>query len=147
MDAKIVSSQQQLFPQPLDFTPGETTLLNELLPDLHDMGFDISPFGANTFVLHGAPEEVIVGTEKKLLHGILDQYVDQRDNQKLQPNENLATSIARQLSIKSGQALSTREMKELVTDLLACENPKYTPSGKPIIARMTSESIANLFGE
>ena len=147
MDAKIVSSQQQLFPQPLDFTPGETTLLNELLPDLHDMGFDISPFGANTFVLHGAPEEVIVGTEKKLLHGILNQYVDQRDNQKLQPNENLATSIARQLSIKSGQALSTREMKELVTDLLACENPKYTPSGKPIIARMTSESIANLFGE
>ena len=147
MDTKAASSQQQLFPQPLDFTPSETLLLNELLPDLHVMGFDISPFGANTFVLHGAPEEVIVGSEKKLLHGILDQYVQQRDSEQLQPTENLAISIARQLSIKTGQALTAREMKELVTDLLTCENPHNTPTGKSIITRMSSDAFAKLFNE
>ena len=138
-------SQQQLFPQPLDFSLDETALINELLPELQHMGFDLSPFGATTFVLHGAPEEVMVGTEKVLLHSILNQYMHHRENLKLPTKENLAIAIARQLSIKEGKALSGREMKTLVNDLLNCENPNYSPSGKLIILKLGNDAISKMF--
>ena len=144
---KNAPSQQQLFPQPLEFTPAESVLLDDLLPVLHDMGFDIASFGANTFVLHGAPDEVIVGTEKKLLHAILDKYIQQGDNLEMQPGDKLALSIACQLSIKKGQSLSSLEMKRLVTDLFKCDNTQYSPLGKPIVKMINNEIIANLFNQ
>ena len=109
------------------------------------MGFDLSPFGSTTFVLHGAPEEVMVGTEKVLLHSILNQYMHHRENLKLPTKENLAIAIARQLSIKEGKALSGREMKTLVNDLLNCEYPNYSPSGKLIILKLGNDAIAKMF--
>lgn len=144
---KNAPSQQQLFPQPLDFTPAETAILNELLPALHVMGFDLVPFGANTFVLHGAPEEVLVGTEKKLLHAILEKYIQQQDNLELQPGDNLALSIAAQLAVKKGQSLTPREMKELVVNLFNCNNTQYSPSGKPINIKLNGETIAGLLDQ
>ena len=144
---KNAASQQQLFPQPLEFTSGESDLLNDLLPALHDLGFDLSSLGANTFVLHGAPEEVIVGTEKKLLHAILEKYIQQRDNIELLPGDKLALTIASQLSIKKGQSLTSREMKKLAIDLFNCDNNHYSPFGKPIVKKLTNEIVADLFNE
>jgi DNA mismatch repair protein MutL len=140
-------TQQQLFPQPLEFTPNESVMLNELLPQLKSMGFDISAFGNNTFVVHGAPEEVTVGSEKKLLTELLDQFIHHRDTLKVSARDQLALAVARQLAVKHGQSLTPREMKELVNNLFHCEHPYITPSGKPVTVTLTAERIVRMFTE
>ncbi len=140
-------TQQQLFPQPLEFTPNEAVVLSELLPQLRKFGFDIAEFGTNTFVINGAPEEVQVGSEKKLLHDILDQFMHHRDVLKVDAREQLALTLAKKLAVNSGQLLTPREMKELINDLFHCEHPYLTPSGKPIALTLSADKITRLFIE
>jgi DNA mismatch repair protein MutL len=140
-------TQQQLFPQPLEFTANEAVVLMELLPQLRDFGFDISEFGPNTFVINGAPEEVQVGSERKLLYDILDQFMHHRDVLKVDAREQLALTLAKKLSVNSGQLLTPREMKELISDLFHCEHPYLTPSGKPVAVTLSADKLARLFIE
>lgn len=147
LDKNTPVTQQQLFPQPLEFTANEAVVLNELLPQLRTFGFDITTFGANTFVVHGAPEEVVVGSERKLLTDLLDQFMHSRDALKMDAREQLALSVARQLSVKSGQVLSPKEMKELVNNLFHCEHPYLTPAGKPVALSLSADKLIKLFTE
>jgi DNA mismatch repair protein MutL len=147
LDNQVPVTQQQLFPQPLEFTPNEAVILNELLPQLRSFGFDIAAFGASTFVVHGAPEEVSVGTEKKLLSDIVDQFMHHRDILKVDAREQLALTLARQLAVKSGQVLSPKVMKELINDLFHCEHPYLTPSGKPVAILLSQDKLVRLFTE
>lgn len=147
LDNQSPVTQQQLFPQPLEFTPNEAVILNELLPQLRSFGFDITAFGTNTFVIHGAPEEVIVGSERKLLTDILDQFMHHRDVLKVDAREQLAQSLAKQLAVKQGEALSPGAMKELINNLFHCEHPYLTPSGKPVAILLSPEKLVRLFSD
>ena len=44
-----------------------------------------------------------------------------------------------------GKKLSAEEIDALISDLFACENPNYDPSGKPTFVIMNLETIANYF--
>ena len=92
-------------------------------------------------------KKLLLEQKKKLLHAILEKYIQQGDNLEMQPGEKLALSIACQLSIKKGQSLSSLEMKRLVTDLFKCDNTQYSPLGKPIVKMINNEIIANLFNQ
>ncbi|MGZ3882101.1 MAG: DNA mismatch repair endonuclease MutL, partial [Flavisolibacter sp.] len=45
MVGKAVATQRSLFPATIELTPADAVLLNELLPDLHQIGYTIEPFG------------------------------------------------------------------------------------------------------
>ncbi len=144
---KPAATQQQLFPQNLEFTPHEAMLLKELLTDLRQLGFDINEFGANAFVLHGAPAEVIAGDEKKILQLLMDQYKQNRDVMQLESRNNLALSYARSLAMRKATFLSQREMKHLVTELMNCENPLLNFNGKNILVQIGSDELMNRFNK
>lgn len=144
---KPAATQQQLFPQNMEFTPEDAMLLKELQPELRQMGFDINEFGRNDFVLHGAPAEVVGGDEKKVLQQMMDQFKHNRDIAHLESRTNLALSYARSLAIKKDTPLSEREMKHLVVELMNCENPMLSHSGKNIIAQISIEELLLRFNK
>lgn len=142
---KPAAAQQQLFPQNFEFTTEDAMLLKELQPELRQMGFDIHEFGMNAFVLHGAPAEVEPGHEKKLLQQMMEQYKHNRDELHLETRNNLALSYARSLAIKKDTLLSHREMKHLVTELMNCENPLLSYSGKNILINIGVDELLSRF--
>ncbi len=144
---KPAAAQQQLFPQNLEFTPEDASLLKELQPELRQMGFDINEFGMNAYVLHGAPAEVQQGDEKKMLQLMMDQYKHNRDNLHLETRNNLALSYARSLAIKKDTQLSQREMKHLVVELMNCENPLLSFNGKNILVHIGVDELLLRFNK
>lgn len=144
---KPAAAQQQLFPLNLEFTPEDALLLTELQPELRMMGFDISGFGMNSFVVHGAPAEVQSGDEKNILQQMMDQYKHNRDVMHLESRNNLALSYARSLSMKKDTRLSQREMKHLITELMNCENPLLNFSGKNIIIQIGVDELLSRFNK
>jgi DNA mismatch repair ATPase MutL len=48
-------------------------------------------------------------------------------------------------SIRNGQFLTVPEMRELVFDLLKCENPFFNPDHKKIIFKVNSQQIQKAF--
>lgn len=134
-------TQQKLFPDTVEFTPADAQIVDSQLTALQSIGFDIHPFGSNTFVVHGIP----AGTENfetpQLLEEVLATFKENDQELHLKPLENIARSLARRAAIKPGKQLSAAEMQSLVDELFGCETPGFCPNGKPVFVNFPIEEI------
>ncbi len=146
IDGKAVSTQRSLFPSNLHLSPQDSVLLNELLPDLQQMGYHIEPFGKDSYVIQGTPADVEQGNETMAIELLLEQFKHYTSDPKFSKREKLIRSLARQHSIKSGQALTQKERKQLVEDLFACLQPNATPNGFPTYTELKQDDLEKLFG-
>jgi DNA mismatch repair protein MutL len=146
MKGKPIAIQRSLFPVTLELTPADSVLINELLPDLHLLGYQVEPFGNNTFVIQGSPADVGDGNEKGALEKMLEQYKHFSMDLTFSKREKLLRSMAWQQSVKAGTFLSEKEIKSLVEDLFECEISNTTPNGKPVFLEFKKEELDKLFG-
>jgi DNA mismatch repair protein MutL len=145
LQGQPVATQTSLFPSTIELAAADAVLLNELLPDLHDMGYTIEPFGKNSFVIQGTPADVESGNEKMVLENILEQC-KHFSEVKLSKREMLLRSVASQQAIRAGVSLSSKEMQRLTEDLFHCQTPNVTPSGKPTFLEFKKEGLEKMFG-
>jgi DNA mismatch repair protein MutL len=138
-------SQRQLFPQSLDLNAMDAQILSEILPEINNLGFDIQEFGKNSFVIHGFPADILQGDERKMIEELIEQFKMNAGISKLSKRENLAKSIAYSSSIKAGKHLSIEEMKTLIDELFACENPYTAPNGKFTFITLTLDELQKRF--
>jgi DNA mismatch repair protein MutL len=145
MESKDVVAQQQLFPLTLEFSAEDFDIIRELLPDLHRLGFDLSEFGKNSFVLNGTPHDVEQGKEQQVIEQMIEQYKNNSSQVKLTGRENLARAAAKNLSMPAGKTLSPRVMKALVEELFSCAMPYQSPEGKPTLVLISDEELEEKF--
>jgi DNA mismatch repair protein MutL len=138
-------SQQQLFPQTLQLSGADFALMEMLLPDLQNMGFDIQPFGRDAFVVHGVPVEFENGDVHGVIEALLEQFKEDKSALKLDRHESIARSLARTNSIKRGQKLDERGMRHLADQLFACETPYTSPFGNLTFVTFTLEALSRQF--
>ena len=110
-----------------------------------EQSFDIQEFGKNSFVIHGFPADILQGDEKKMIEELIEQFKMNAGISKLSKRENLAKSIAYSSSIKAGKHLSVEEMKILIDELFACENPYTAPNGKFTFITLTLDELQKRF--
>jgi DNA mismatch repair protein MutL len=125
------ASQQSLFPQAITFSAADFTLVSEMQQEIEALGFKIEVFGKNTFIVNGIPGNVSTGREKELFEGLIEQFKMNQSELAVPIRENLARSLAKRASLKSGQPLERQEMQSVVDNLFACSTPNYAPDGKP----------------
>jgi DNA mismatch repair protein MutL len=145
LQGKPVATQSSLFPATIELTPGDVVMLNELLPDLHQMGYIIEPFGKAAFVIQGTPADVDAGNEKATLEKILEQYKHFSTELKLSKRELLLRTVSWQQAVKSGTLLNEKEMHRLITDLFMCQQPNASPTGRPVYIELTKEQMDKMF--
>ena len=141
-----VATQRSLFPVTLELTTQDAVLLQELIPDLHQLGYLIEPFGNNAFIIQGTPADVVQGDEKHAIDLLLEQYKHFSSDVKFSRRERLIRCLARQQSIKSGQVLTSKEMHVLMEELLACNTPNVTPGGNPTYIEFKGDYLERMFG-
>lgn len=139
------ASQQELFPKTIELNTPDFELMKELHSEIQTIGFDISEFGKNTFIIHGVPADTSAFDSVKLLEGLLENYKQNLLELKSDKRENLARSMARSTSIKSGKSLTQEEMHTIIDELFACRMPYSTPSGKPTITTFSSDDLDKRF--
>jgi DNA mismatch repair protein MutL len=140
-----VATQQQLFSQTIEFNAADFALVKELEEDIRILGFDIQPFGKNTYVIQGMPADIVEGEARLIIEGLLEQYKHNVTDLRIDKRDNLARSMARNTAIKAGKLLSAREMKSIIDELFACQIPYTSPYGKPTVVMMTLEEMAKRF--
>ncbi len=147
MESGFGLSQQLLFPHTIEFNPAEFALIQELMPNMKALGFEIELFGGNSVIVRGVPSEIRVGDERTILEEILEQFKTNLDGLKLKGRENLAKSIARKGAVQAGAALDVKEMRSLVDQLFLCDAPYVCPYGRPTIINISVEELENRFGK
>ena len=145
-NGRPVATQRNLFPATVELTPADAVLLTELLPDLHQFGFIIEPFGKQAFVIQGTPADVGMGSEKYILEQLLEQYKHFSSALKFSKREILLRSLAWQQAVRGGTALGEREMQALVEEMFTCSQPNSTPSGRPTFLEFKKDQLEKMFG-
>ena len=146
VEGKPIATQQSLFPATIELAAADAVLLKELLPDMNHLGYQLEPFGNNTFVIQGTPADVNHGSEKTAIEKMLEQYKHFSNDLKYSKREKLLRSLALQQSIKAGTALTEKEMKVLIEDLFNCAVPNSTANGKPTYLEFKKEELDRMFG-
>lgn len=144
---KPVATQRSMFPSTLELTPADAAVMEEIIGDLQYLGYIIEPFGKNSYVIQGTPADVEAGNEKHIIDILLEQYKHFSPEVKFSKREKLIRSLARQQAIKTGTRLTEREMRQLVSDLFACEQPNVSPDGNPAYLEFKQEQLERMFGK
>lgn len=142
----LPASQQLLFPQTVELTPGDSALVRDLLPHLETLGFVLKPFGRNTVVIEGIPADVRVGSERKILQDLLDEYRNNEHHATVDARDNLAKSFACKAAIKAGDRLTVQEMIGLIDQLFLTTMPYVCPHGRPVVVKISLEELDKRFG-
>lgn len=142
---KPIATQRSMFPVTLELVPADAVILQELMADLQELGYMIEPFGKNSFVIQGTPADLEAGNEKNIIDSLLEQYKHFSNELKFSKREKLVRSLAKQQSLKTGIRLTEREMRQLVNDLFASEQPNSTPDGSPTYLEFKQEQLEKMF--
>ena len=150
--AAVSSSQRLLFPESMQLSPSDTVIMEQILPELSGLGFDLSPLGGGTFAVNGIPAGLEGIEPINLLQQIIADVTDHdamdgtaSQAMGLSVSQSLYLSLARTAAIPYGQVLSNDEMENIVNSLFSCSNVNYTPDGKPILAILPQTDIDALF--
>jgi DNA mismatch repair protein MutL len=145
LDEKQISTQTQLFPKTLHFSPSDAAILKEILPDINRLGFDVQEFGGEAFIVHGLPSDWKQGKdEQKIIESLLEQYKIDIDLH-LDISERIARSLARSAAVKRNTPLSIREMHEVIDQLFACAMPFKSPTGRNCFISFDLEDLQKQF--
>ena len=146
------ASQRLLFPETMQLSPSDSVTMEQILPELSSLGFDLSPLGGGTYAVNGIPaglegvesialiRQILVDVaDHDAMTGSASQAID------LTVSQSLHLSLARAAAIPYGQVLSNEEMENIVNSLFSCSNVNYTPDGKPILVILPQTDIDGLF--
>ncbi len=139
------ATQKSLFPVVLELSVADAILLEEIIEDLAIIGYEIEPFGQNSFIIQGIPADVISGNEKNAIELLLEQFKHFSGDIKFSKREKLIRCMARQSAIKAGQSLGQKEMHTLIESLLACDTPNTTATGAPTYIDFKEAYLDGLF--
>jgi DNA mismatch repair protein MutL len=140
-----VPAQRTLFPITLSLSVADAALLQELLPALNLLGFLLEPVGPGSFTIQATPSDSPSGHEKTIIESLLEEYKHFNSDAGYTIREKLIRSLVKQRRVKPGTLLNEKEMRELVVQLLACQQPGKTPDGRPTYIALSSDYLANLF--
>lgn len=137
-------AQQLLFPEIIELSVTDFSLLLEVLPFLEKIGFSLREFGKNTVALEAVPAGMTWGHESTIIKDILDHY-QEYGTKDASIQHKVAASYSCKAAIKSGDKLTQEEMRNLVDNLFATTNPYFCPHGRPIIVNLTLKELDKRF--
>ena len=140
-----VHSQKVLFPEMVQFSVSDSVILDHILPEMTEMGFQLDNLGGGSYAVNGVPAGIEGLNVVTLITDMVAAAIESGTHVKEEIDHVLALSLARNAAIPQGQVLSNSEMESIVNELFACSNVNYTPSGTPIIAIMQQHDIEHLF--
>jgi DNA mismatch repair protein MutL len=132
-----MATQQSLFPQTLQLPPADAALVSEMLADLQTLGYDLEPFGNNTFVVRGTPADIQNGNDQATIQSLIEQFKHFSHELKVNKREHLIRSMARNNAIPAGKTLSAREMQNIIDELFACSMPNVAPAVSSLLYHLS----------
>jgi DNA mismatch repair protein MutL len=144
-DNQRVLCQQKLFPRVIALSSSDCELMEELIPELLQMGFDVASFGNNNMIVHGVPADLQHANEEDLIAGILEDLKQNTANNKTNRKERLAWFMAKRAAVKRNQKLTEEELRNLLQDLFRTQQPMHTSSGKRTYVVLLEDDLLRLF--
>lgn len=141
------ASQSSLFPQQVSLNPTDHALVKEIQPEIRKLGFDIETSGKQMIVIQGVPSELAGCNEKEMFEELLEQFKLNKNQLGISQQENICRALAKNAASLKCRNLPDQEADHLIDQLFACEQPNYTPGGRPTYVLVSLDKIKSWFNE
>jgi DNA mismatch repair protein MutL len=139
--------QNLLTPLQIEFASDEVALIEENLDVLSELGFEIEPFGGNTYMMHAVPAFFSGEDIDDVIRGVLDDISNDQTPSKFQgKTEEIITYMSCRSAIKFGKRLTMDEMVALVKQMSEVKRPYTCPHGRPTMISLTLSELEKMFG-
>jgi DNA mismatch repair protein MutL len=141
-----IPSQVLLEPVVVEFSAAETSLINEQLPILGQLGFQVEEFGMNTFLVRGIPQ-ILAGIEPgAALRVLVEDFEEDETPLQAELEAKIIARVCKRAAVKGGQTLSVEEQRALIDDLESCQSPRTCPHGRPTMIHLSVDLLERQFG-
>ena len=142
--SKKIPSQKLIFPKHIFISKQQSIEINLLKKEFSEMGFDLK-VNEESIEINGIPSQCREENLQNIVEDILnnldieDENIDEKIKNKL--NKNVSYSLC----LKTGQKLTTEEMKVLVDELMNCEISSVSPNGSCTFINLNLNDINKKF--
>ncbi|MCC6403655.1 MAG: DNA mismatch repair endonuclease MutL [Fimbriimonadaceae bacterium] len=140
-----VETQKLLEPETLHLEKRAAGLFLERLDDLRAIGFEIEPFGGESFLVRAVPALWRGARPMELLQDIADAVEEGDKGPLRQARDDVFILASCKMAIKANDRLAYAEMVQLLSDLGRTTNPYLCPHGRPITIVMPKAGIYRRF--
>ncbi|PWH14306.1 MAG: DNA mismatch repair endonuclease MutL [Anaerolineae bacterium] len=143
---KNIPSQRLLTPSIVTLPPASSALISPQIPILGKFGFEIEPFGPNTFQIRAMPALFGQADPASALRALVEDFEEDESPLQEEVETKIAARVCKRLAVKAGQVLTPEEQRALLTDLETCESPRTCPHGRPTMIHLSVELLERQFG-
>ncbi len=141
-----ISSQKLLQPTIVTLGPAQARLFEEQISLLNRWGFEIVPFGSNTFQVRAIPA-ILAGIDSAAaVRAVVEDFEEDEEPLRRETEKRLIARICKRAAVKAGQSLSAEEQKALLLELENCQSPRTCPHGRPTMIHLSVDLLERQFG-
>ena len=142
---EAITGQTLLTPIPCRLDPASCGALLANLPLLEELGFEIDTLGENTIVLRQIPMDLGEADAADAIEALAaDLLVGRREDRSTVRDEVLHT-VACKAAIKAGWDTNEKELLALIQQVMARDDLKYCPHGRPICITLSKKQLEKQF--
>lgn len=141
-----VPAQALLEPVNITLPPEKARLLEEQLPVLDRLGFQVEPFGPNTYSVRAIPALIVGGDPEAALNVLVEDFEEDETPLASAIETRVTARICKRMAVKGGQVLSPEEQAALLRDLENCQSPRTCPHGRPTMIHLSADLLERQFG-
>ena len=142
---EAISSQALLSPIPCRMRADAAAELLANKPLLEELGFDVDEFGTGTVLVRQVPMDIDESQIQDTLETIAADLQNGRRESKQTVRDEVLHTVACKAAIKAGWRTDEKELKVLVEQVLADEDLKYCPHGRPICISLSKKTLEKQF--
>jgi len=141
-----VPVQRLVMPVTLNLDRREALLLAEHSAGFADAGWELTPFGGESFLIRAVPALLANKPFESILRDMIEELISQTVSRRLLVQRNHVTiTNACKMAVKAGDSLSIEEMTSLLAQLADTENPYVCPHGRPIVVKIGFDELDKQF--
>ncbi|MCL4140070.1 UNVERIFIED_CONTAM: hypothetical protein GTU68_012259 [Idotea baltica] len=142
---KEAVSQQLLFPLSLSFSLGEVEILKEIRENLCAVGFVFGTIGDDVVEVKGVPVVVTESEVQMVMEQLIADFQMEVAIDSFSQSDMLAKTLAKTLSVKTGELLDEQSQTSLVNSLFACKETTLSPFNKRTYVTITENDLDRKF--
>jgi DNA mismatch repair protein MutL len=145
-EARQPVSQGLLVPETVELTYREAAAMELMLPAFEQAGLLLERFGQNTFVIKAVPELIVDADAARLVQELAGKLSDIGLAPEMDAKRDEFLSVmACHGAIRANRRLNEKEMRALLDQMDACDNPWHCPHGRPTTIHWPLRDIEKLF--
>jgi DNA mismatch repair protein MutL len=134
-----------MFPETVTLSASAAEIVNDILPELRALGYDLEQIDRTSFAVNGTPIDEESSNVQQIIEQFAEKYTTHQFLHKTDKHSAIAKSLARQKSGTLLQINSEPEQQAFIKQWLQCKVPAVSLSGKKVVRSFTTDEVQKFF--